>query len=260
MQEKIAVLEWWHVVIIILTLFACVMIIIWFLSKLKSVDLSVGGVKFKKDNTSDVPHVNCPHRFSLGLTHTALSDISIKIHDIRSRLILTEQMHKAEEYLLQIKDFALTAAGSAIKDAIGSKRSAIAHSDYLNFKMVLQEYNVRLKDVVRAACINNGFSQMDQLEYKAYMEKFHIRIEKMAQRFFEENLILTSTTVDRIFEKKDLTEMSNVINKMFEDLSIIANANYLKIVKLEKQREWIAQHSWGIKYAEDIEKTEEKEG
>lgn len=244
-QTILPVLEWWHLLVIIGGLTLSIMIIVYFISRLKSLgSVSLGNViSFNKGDRG----VNAKET----LLHTLilLNNISTEIYSIKYRNTIASQMHKAEEFLLQIKANALNIVGYAIKDALNSKYTTTSHSDYLNFKLALQECIARMKDIVRGSCLNNGFSKLNPKEFDEYVEGIIDRISNMTRNFFQESLVLTLIDIDETLEEDE--KMSELLRVMYNKILDISKEKEAETEELTRQRYDIIKQSWGLELCKD---------
>jgi hypothetical protein len=242
-SNSILNIQWWQIILIIVCLTLGIAFLIYFTTKLKGINsISLGNIfKFNSDKDAS----NCPSEEMLHSALTILNNISTEIYSIKYRNTISSQMHKAEEYLLQIKDNALNTVGKEIKEALQSKHTVTAHGDYLNFKLALQECMARMKDIIRGTCLNNGFSKLDAKDFDTYVTGIIERISNMARNFFSENLVMSLIDVDEILDADIL--MEELLKQMYVSILIIAVRKEDEVKNLIKQRNDIVETTWGIK-------------
>ena len=193
----------------------------------------------KKEINDDIyptPHTKCPHRFTLLYPITKISDISIQVHDIKTRDIIGSQMMKAEETMLNLKNISLSAVSTFLKNHIEVDCPPVHHQDYLNYKTTLHECFARVKDIIRAACIKNGFDEKCGIEYDKYIEEISSRIATESETFFSENFInIKVLTFDNI-EKLKVSNSDKLLTHEYAD-QIKMLFNKMKDISLKKQAE-----------------------
>lgn len=271
MQNNIAeiarplfVIEWWNLLILIPVTIACIVLAIYIITKFKQFrELSIGGLKIKQTAQEALKaHVSCLHRYSLGNVFALLSDLNMKIYDTRSRGIISDQMHKAEECILLMKDYAFNEVRNNINAVLVAQNiqmKAIQHDDYLNFKLAAQEYFARFKDTIRSACLNNGFAEASEVDYADYMSKMHARLEVMAAQFFGDNLTFTLMSTTDILTKENIRKLHEMIDGMFLIMKKIALKKYEEIAEFERKKEFLMLNEWGIDITKEKEIYNEKD-
>ncbi len=250
---------WWQWVIIIAALTVAICFLIWFIikiarGKLKLGNIEIGGNakdKDEQDSKNKLKCANCEEKGSLSFAIKSLLDLTMREHDLRVRGILASQMMKAEEHLLNLKNECLSAfstkLGQMLKEK-GDKTPPIQHNDYLYYKLVLQEFLTKMKDTLRAACINNGFNEMNPDQYNEYIQDRVDQITKDAIRFFEENYITAVVfTADHLRETPILLdEIHTKVKRIFDDLRGRANSKEVDIKTIRTERQNIIEGKIGI--------------
>ena len=240
---SIALFEWWHVLIIIFALAIGIIAIITVASKLGKGELDFFWFMRKKDK--DVVEIE---KLSLKKTLLMFSKYTIEELNIKNRGTLGSQMMKAEEYLLVIKDNTLAKVTIKLKGRLGEHESIIRHPDYLAFKLALQEYITRVKDVIREACINNGFTKKDQVEYSKYVMRMNKRINGMAFTFFTENYIGNVLDSGDIFSKEFLDDQGEIIVSLFDSIRKISFEKEKEIAIIEDRKNDLIETDFNIKW------------
>jgi len=253
MPEALRATPWWGLIFIIIIATAAICFTAWFITKVIRSKLRIGSMEIGRDDKNgerSSPHAVCHHKDDLNYTIKMLLAITIKEQEIRSRGILATQMVKAEEYLLRMKDSGLTwfnnELSTRLKD-IGDDTIPIYHADYLHFKLALHEYFVRIKDIIRAACINNGFVNMEAGKYDAYIETMIKRFGDFSARYFSENYIGKVMTQQILWEHGQFfRDFASVVKEMFSTLRDIAISKGKELNRLEEEKKLITEGRLGM--------------
>ena len=251
--------SWWQTIIaIVITLWTVGIVtvfIMFIVSKIKGVkNFSLFGLKAEKDiekKSSAKGHSTCPFRFNLMTVHTLICDASLKVHWIMNREILAEQMNKVEQYVLQLKDMCLAEHCKAIKKVMLNNRIdgiPSQHEDHLNYELALKVYFSRFRDAMRAACINNGFHELSGAQYNEYIKGRIKMLTDKAKRYFAENIISSIVDLCDVYTNSFNQEIDKLITEMFDDLKLIAEKNFKKIVEITKWKKIILKREWGIDF------------
>lgn len=246
-------IPWWQWVIIIVALAMAICFIIWFVIKAVKGRLKIAGVEIygvSKNNNGDNPHATCEHRRSLGMIVKKIIDWTIIEHNIRTRGILSLQMMKAEEYLLSIKDKCLTTFSTKLKEKLKDNEEQIIpihHADYLHYRLVMQEFIIKIKDIIRSACLNNGFTSMPDERYGKYVSDMSARIGSYSVRFFDENYIGNIIHITDMKDWKDLyTNIAQMTRDMFASLKRISIIKEKEISEIKDKRKAFIESEIGI--------------
>ncbi len=175
---------------------------------------------------------------------TRVTEISIQINNIKYRDLIANQMTKAEEYVLKMKNISLEYVIKYLMDKeVGGV--PVHHADYLNFKSVLQEFFLKGKDMIRQACLRNGFVEKTELEYEKYIEDMLEKLGTTASTFFSENFInhtiinLDELTKYENNKKTILERFQEEIKDLFKELKNIAKKEQGTVEKLINERDEI---------------------
>lgn len=251
-------LPWWEWLILLVALTAAVCFIAWFVLKKLKTRIRSRNIEFSSssDNPTVVPyspHTVCEHRWSLEKILKSIMVLTTQIHDLQNRGILAEQMLKAEEHILHMKNACLQAFTSALKKKLKANNDPtvpVRHSDYADFRHILQEYVTQLKDVIRAACIHNGFSEKDTKDYNDYVMTKISQIRDSAIQYLNENYDELATTIHVDDFMSDgtffISNMQPILQRLFDDIRNIYVMKNKEIDEIIKERQDIIYQELGL--------------
>jgi len=210
-----------------------------------SLKTSLGQISSEQGNSSNDPSVNS---MVIGVFTWTLETVSMMV-EIKTKMILHDQMTYLEERLVLIKNSILESYRMKMKDSY-EKGTQVSSQEYLFYKSLVELMKEDMKSNIRMLFLRNHFSTFTEPELQAYIQEKNMWIMTSAIEFLRimypsEKMTIQFFSVEESFNDVRKT-LEDYMNTVFRQAAKIYNDRNKQIDSLGESLHSKVNSTYGV--------------